>query len=98
MFRKVMQGPVTNERVLRFRDITLREAACLVPIVVLMFWLGLYPRPVLRKMDASVSGYLRTAARGSPVLVKVPRSPDRLLPSPRTEKRKPPENEEPVHD
>jgi len=98
MFRKVMQGPVTNERVLRFRDITFREAACLVPIVVLMFWLGLYPRPVLRKMDASVSGYLRTAARSSPILVKAPRSPDRLLPSPRTEKRKPPETEEPVHD
>jgi NADH-quinone oxidoreductase subunit M len=72
MFRRVMQGPVTNERVLRFRDITLREAACLAPIVILMFWMGLYPQPLLRKMDASVSRYLQKANRNPRILVNKP--------------------------
>jgi NADH-quinone oxidoreductase subunit M len=70
MFRQVMQGPIRNERVLRFKDITLREIICLAPIVILMFWMGLHPQPLLRKMDASVSNYLGNLNRNSRVLVK----------------------------
>ncbi len=83
MFRRVMQGPVTNERVLRFKDITPREIACLAPIVILMFWMGLHPQPLLRKMDASVARYLGSVNRRTAVLVKRP-APRSLasLPSP----------------
>jgi len=70
MFRQVMQGPITNDKVLRFRDINLREAVCLAPIIILMFWMGLYPQPLLRKMDVSVANYLRNISRKSDVLVK----------------------------
>jgi NADH-quinone oxidoreductase subunit M len=70
MFRQVMQGPVTNNKVLGFRDITLREIVCLAPLIILMFWMGLYPRPLLRKMDVSVANYLRNVSRKSDVLVK----------------------------
>jgi NADH-quinone oxidoreductase subunit M len=30
-----------------------REVALMIPIIVLMFWIGFYPSTFLRKMDAS---------------------------------------------
>jgi NADH-quinone oxidoreductase subunit M len=58
MFQRVMHGPVTNDRVHNFKDLNKREVAYLLPIVVMMFWMGVYPQPFLRKMDASVEKLL----------------------------------------
>jgi NADH-quinone oxidoreductase subunit M len=58
MYQRVMQGPITNEKVRTYKDMNSRELACLIPIVVLMFWMGIYPQTFLRKMDASVSRLL----------------------------------------
>jgi NADH-quinone oxidoreductase subunit M len=58
MFQRVMQGPITNEKILSFKDINKREIAYLVPIVIMMFWMGIYPKPFLRKMDSSVTHLL----------------------------------------
>jgi NADH-quinone oxidoreductase subunit M len=55
MFQRVMHGPITNEKINSFTDLNKRELAYLVPIVILMFWIGVYPQPFLRKMDASVN-------------------------------------------
>lgn len=54
MFQRVMHGPITNDKVNEFNDLTKREVAYLLPIVIMMFWMGVYPQPFLRKMDASV--------------------------------------------
>jgi len=54
MFQRVMQGPITNKKILSFKDLSLREIMVFVPIVILMFWMGLYPGTFLRKMDTSV--------------------------------------------
>jgi len=58
MFRRVMHGPIANDHIRAFRDLNGREIALLVPIVVLMFWIGLHPSTFLRKMDASVAQYV----------------------------------------
>jgi NADH-quinone oxidoreductase subunit M len=55
MFQRVMHGPITNERVNHFEDLNKREISYLLPIVILMFWMGVYPQPFLRKMDASIN-------------------------------------------
>jgi NADH-quinone oxidoreductase subunit M len=57
LYRRVMHGPLRDPDGL-LRDVDRRELACLVPIVVLIFLMGLFPGPILRKMDASVSRYL----------------------------------------
>jgi NADH-quinone oxidoreductase subunit M len=54
MYQRVMHGPVVHDRVRALPDMNKREIIYLVPIVVLMFWLGFYPGTFLRKMDASV--------------------------------------------
>jgi NADH-quinone oxidoreductase subunit M len=58
MFQRVMFGRITKEENSRLKDLTKREAAILAAIVLCIFLMGLYPRPFLRKMDASAAGYL----------------------------------------
>jgi NADH-quinone oxidoreductase subunit M len=58
MFERVMHGPIVHERVRALRDMNVREIAYFVPIIILMFWMGLHPSTFLRKMDASVASYL----------------------------------------
>ncbi|RJO73860.1 MAG: Fe-S-binding domain-containing protein, partial [Myxococcales bacterium] len=60
MFQRVMFGPVTNEKNKHLADLNLREYFVLVPMVLLMFIMGLYPNYFLRKMDASVEQLLVT--------------------------------------
>jgi len=57
MFQRVMFGKVTREENLRLPDLNGREVACLLPILALVFWIGVYPQPFLRRMDASVQAF-----------------------------------------
>ncbi len=59
MYQRVMHGPIIHEHVRSFKDLNLREILYLAPIVVLMFWIGIYPNFFLRKMDASVNFLLQ---------------------------------------
>ena len=54
MFQRVVWGEVTNEENRNLKDLNGREWAVLVPIVVLMLWIGVYPRSFLGKTEASV--------------------------------------------
>ena len=59
MFQRVMFGQLKKEENKRLLDLTKREALILCSIVILIFLMGLYPKPFLKKMDASATGYLR---------------------------------------
>jgi len=58
MFQRVMHGPITNENVLSFKDMNRREIGYFVPVVILMFWMGIYPGTFLKKIDSSVAHYI----------------------------------------
>jgi len=58
MFKRVMHGPITNEKVDSFPDLNKREMGYLIPIIILMFWMGIYPHTFLHKMDASVNNLI----------------------------------------
>ena len=58
MFQRVMFGEVTNKENERIKDMNLREIAYMLPILVFIVWIGVYPQPFLRKMDASVTSLL----------------------------------------
>jgi NADH-quinone oxidoreductase subunit M len=70
MFQRVMQGPITNEKILSFKDVNKREIAFLLPIIILMFWMGIYPKPFLRKMDASVTHLLNKVSHRERVFLE----------------------------
>jgi hypothetical protein len=41
-------------------DLDLREKAAMIPIIFLVFWIGLYPKPFLQIMDASLEHLVET--------------------------------------
>jgi len=59
MYQKVMFGPITQEVNRGLKDLSLKEMAVLIPIVILIFWMGMYPKPFLNRMEKSVD-YLVT--------------------------------------
>ena len=65
MFQRVMFGAVTHPENEKIPDLTRHELATLIPILALIFWIGIYPKPFLDTMDASVRHVLEQA--GHPV-------------------------------
>lgn len=54
MIRRVLFGPVTHPENAGLSDLTWTERVVLIPILVLVVWIGVYPNPFLRRMEASV--------------------------------------------
>jgi NADH-quinone oxidoreductase subunit M len=71
MFQRVMFGTLDNPKNQNLKDLSLREIVVLIPIVVLIVWIGVYPKPFLSRMEASVNHVLKqsksTAAMKKPV-------------------------------
>jgi NADH-quinone oxidoreductase subunit M len=55
MYQRVMFGELTHEENRHLRDLNLREVVVLVPIVLVIVWIGMYPQPFLTRMAASTS-------------------------------------------
>lgn len=58
MFRRVMFGPLENPQNANLSDLNWREILVFLPLVVMMFWMGLFPRPFLARMEPSVSYFI----------------------------------------
>jgi NADH-quinone oxidoreductase subunit M len=41
------------------KDLDLRECVTIIPLIILIFWIGLYPKPFLKTMDASLKHFLK---------------------------------------
>ena len=58
MVQRVFFGPLKNEKNKNLKDLTFREMMVLLPFVIFVFWIGLYPRPFLNKMHHAVDAYI----------------------------------------
>jgi NADH-quinone oxidoreductase subunit M len=58
MFKRVMFNKLTNPENQKLKDLNKREWAILLPIAILVFWIGIYPKPLISRMDASVNHLL----------------------------------------
>ena len=63
LFQRTMFGKVENPKNEHLLDLSHREFATFAPLLILAFWIGLYPAPFLRRLDTSVQHIM---ARVSP--------------------------------
>ena len=71
LYQRVFFGEVTNpnlEEHCKDHDMSGREWGYMVPLVLVALWIGLYPKPVLDKMDKSVAFVV---ARVQPAIAKM---------------------------
>jgi len=54
MFEKVFLGAVTHPENAHLPDASPREVLLLLPLLVLIFWIGLYPKPFITLIDPTV--------------------------------------------
>jgi NADH-quinone oxidoreductase subunit M len=60
--QRLIFNPLDKPENERMPDLNRRELAVLLPLVAGMIWLGLYPRPVLERMEPATRHYLETVA------------------------------------
>ncbi len=58
VYKKSFFGPITNEANKTLKDLDRKETWSLVPLVLIVIWLGIYPKPVLEPIDNSVKAML----------------------------------------
>jgi len=58
LFKKSFFGPLTNEKNRDLEDLDGRELTALIPLVLIVVWLGVYPKPILTPIDNSVKALL----------------------------------------
>jgi NADH-quinone oxidoreductase subunit M len=59
MFQRVMFGKITRPENEKLKDLNAREIGILVPMVIVIFLMGIYPKLFFSKMDASVEKFIK---------------------------------------
>lgn len=67
MLQRVALGEPRTVVATRLPDLNWRETATMIPLVVVVFWVGLYPGPFLNVMDASVTSLIQHTTGGHAV-------------------------------
>ncbi len=66
MYQRVFFGELTNEKNKDLADLNRREQWTLIPLVIIAFWIGLYPKPFLDRMAPTVDRVLERVAVAMP--------------------------------
>jgi NADH-quinone oxidoreductase subunit M len=60
LYQRVFFGPVTNEKNAKLPDLTPREVVYFAPLLIMAFWIGLYPKPFFQILDQPVTHLVQT--------------------------------------
>lgn len=80
MFQRVMFHEITHEENKTLQDMNKREFAILIPIILLIFWIGICPNSFLRKMDASVNHLLTQVGEKANIVSNVQKQNNTITP------------------
>jgi NADH-quinone oxidoreductase subunit M len=58
LYKRVFFGEVTVAENRKLVDLSPREIAVMVPLLVMIFWIGLYPKPFLARIEPTAQHYL----------------------------------------
>jgi NADH-quinone oxidoreductase subunit M len=55
LYQRMMFGQITNPKNEKLKDLNLREFATLFPLVIMAFWIGIYPKPFFKYIEKPVN-------------------------------------------
>ena len=67
MYQRVFYGKVTHPENEKLTDIDWRERIILIPLVILIFWFGVYPKPFLDRIEPASKYVLSQVSRAQTV-------------------------------
>ena len=71
LYQRVMFGPVNNEKNKALKDLNHREIWILMPIILLCFWIGMYPKPVMKYIEPVSNQLIQVLKEAKPDLNKI---------------------------
>jgi NADH-quinone oxidoreductase subunit M len=72
LYQRTMFGKVDNPANASLKDLTGRELATFIPLIALAVWIGLYPSPILRRLESSVARVIARVNTAYPVNASAP--------------------------
>ncbi|HET9386311.1 MAG TPA: hypothetical protein VFO67_14280, partial [Gemmatimonadales bacterium] len=63
--QRVIFNPITQEENKHLTDLTPRELLVLIPLVIGILWIGIYPKPLLRRMEPSARQFIELVKPGA---------------------------------
>jgi NADH-quinone oxidoreductase subunit M len=77
MYQRVFFGEIRHDENRKLHDLSAREVLTLAPVLLLILWIGVYPKPFTSVTSASVAELIATvkAKTGGSVAVAVPPAP-----------------------
>src|SRR6266513_749540 len=66
LYQRVFFGQVTNPKNEKLHDLTPREVLTFVPLIIMAFWIGLYPKPFFEILEQPVNQIVQTVRPGYP--------------------------------
>ena len=76
LVQKVFFGPITNEENKTIKPIAWNEVAAMIPLIILMVWIGVYPKTFLEPMGPSVKRLINVVKSEGNAPVLVAEDPD----------------------
>src|SRR5579884_2604225 len=67
LYQRVFFGTVTNPKNEKLHDLTGREILTFAPLVIVAFWIGLYPKPFFQILEQPVNQLVQNIRPGYPI-------------------------------
>lgn len=71
MVQRVFFGPIQNPENEKLQDIQWREILVILPLVVMIFWMGIYPKPFFALMEGPVGLFVQRVTQTVPAGVQL---------------------------
>ena len=73
LYRRIIFGKLTKETLKSIKDLSPREILIFAPLLLLVFWMGVYPAPFLKVMHVSASNLAKhmQTARATPAKAEI---------------------------
>jgi len=77
-YQRFIFGELTNKKNLELSDLSKREIVVLVPVIIMIIWIGVYPNLFLDKTEASVDQIIQRVEFGNRIRWTVEENPERV--------------------